>query len=291
MDGPDIAVRFCVPPPALRPYFTTFYETRVAVPGGGRTTDYLHPEWANMRFIRGEPPVGELPGQPPLTGACFVASGPTSSAIRFTIGSFRLWGIGLLPLGWAKFVGTPAAREADMLVDGRRHAAYAEFVPLHDAMFDENDDPEAELARIEAHFMARLGCPVADEARITACHEAVVDPDVHDVGDLVERSGIGQRTLERICHRHFGFAPKLLLRRQRFMRSLSQFVLEPRRKWIGALDGHYHDQAQFVRDFRRFMGMTPRQYAALDHPILEAVMRARMEFSGAPVQTLDVPHT
>jgi hypothetical protein len=37
------------------------------------------------------------------------------------------------------------------------------------------------------------------------------------------------------------------------------------------------------------MGMSPRQYAALDHPILEAVMKARMEFSGAPVQTLDGP--
>jgi len=55
-----------------------------------------------------------------------------------------------------------------------------------------------------------------------------------------------------------------LLRRQRFMRSLTQFMLDPGVNWSDAIDGSYHDQAQFVRDCRQFLGMTPRQYAALD---------------------------
>ncbi|MET0251534.1 MAG: helix-turn-helix domain-containing protein [Novosphingobium sp.] len=287
-DGCEVTVRFCLPPPTLRPYFTTFYQTCVTV-GQGPVTDYLHPEWANMRFISGDLPRGQLADEPPLTDASFIVSGPTSTAIRFTVGTIRMWGVGLLPLGWAKFVDAPAALHADKLVNGRHQPVYADFVPLADSLFGEEPDSDAELARIGAHFLARLGIPVPDEARIVACHEAVIDPEVHDVGDLVERSGIPQRTLERVCRRHFGFAPKLLLRRQRFMRSLAQFVLDPRRKWIGALDDHYHDQAQFVRDFRRFMGMSPRQYAALRHPILEAVMRQRMAFSGEPVQALHRP--
>jgi hypothetical protein len=65
------------------------------------------------------------------------------------------------------------------------------------------------------------------------------------------------------------------------MRSLSQYMLDPELKWIGAIDGHYHDQAQFVRDFRRFMGMTPRAYVAHPRPVLSAVMRARFEAAGA----------
>jgi hypothetical protein len=44
--------------------------------------------------------------------------------------------------------------------------------------------------------------------------------------------------------------------------SLSQYMLAPSQKWIGALDGHYHDQAQFVREFRQFMGMTPSAYGS-----------------------------
>ena len=34
--------------------------------------------------------------------------------------------------------------------------------------------------------------------------------------------------------------------------------------------GHFgcvNDQAHFVRDFKRFMGMSPSRYAALDHPV------------------------
>nr|WP_246448700.1 helix-turn-helix domain-containing protein [Novosphingobium flavum] len=118
---------------------------------------------------------------------------------------------------------------------------------------------------------------------------ALVDPDVLTVSDLVARVGIGQRTIERICHRAFGFSPKVLLRRQRFMRSLAQYLLDPSLKWIGALDGHYHDQAQFVRDFHQFMGMSPSAYAALDKPILSAVIKARARFVGRPVQALDTP--
>jgi methylphosphotriester-DNA--protein-cysteine methyltransferase len=109
------------------------------------------------------------------------------------------------------------------------------------------------------------------------------------VTELVEQVGTSQRTVERLCHRHFGFSPKLLLRRQRFMRSLAQFMLDPSLKWIGAMDSSYHDQAQFVRDFHEFMSMTPREYAAMPHPILDKFMHERARIHGAAVQTLDRP--
>jgi methylphosphotriester-DNA--protein-cysteine methyltransferase len=130
---------------------------------------------------------------------------------------------------------------------------------------------------------------VPDEARIVALHRALVDPEVKTVAELVERAGGSQRTVERLSHRAFGFAPKLLLRRQRFLRSLAHYVLDPSLKWIGALDDQYHDQAQFVRDFHQFMGMTPRQYAAMDKPILGAIMRERTRFAGRAVQAFDSP--
>ena len=73
------------------------------------------------------------------------------------------------------------------------------------------------------------------------------------------------------------------------MRSLAQYMLDPSLKWIGALDGHYHDQAQFVRDFRQFMGMTPREYAARPKPVIGAIMRERARIAGRAVQALDTP--
>ena len=176
-----------------------------------------------------------------------------------------------------------------MLVDGHDHPAFVGFTGLADTVFGPEPDEKAELARIEAWFLARLTRKLSDEERIVACHSALVDPEVATVAEMSEHAGIAPYTIERLCRRHFGFRPQLLLRRQRFMRSLTQFMLDPSLKWIGALDGHYHDQAQFVRDFHRFMGMSPREYANAPHPIIGAIMRARFEEAGAAVQALHRP--
>jgi len=200
-----------------------------------------------------------------------------------------MWGVGLLPLGWAKFIDAPAADFANCAVDGLTDPVFSDFVALARSVYGTRRDPDAELARITQFFMAQLDRPVLDETRIMAIHGALVDPDTVTVRDLVARAGGSQRTVERTCRRAFGFPPKLLLRRQRFMRSLTHFLLDPTLKWIGAIDGHYHDQAQFVRDFREFMGMTPRQYAALPKPIIGAVMHERARFATSATQALDSP--
>ena len=97
------------------------------------------------------------------------------------------------------------------------------------------------------------------------------------------------RTLERVCHRYFGFTPKRLMRRQRFMRSLTSYMLHRGTRWTEAMDEEYHDQAQFTREFTEFMTMTPSAYAALDHPILASFMEARARIWGSAAQTLDPP--
>ncbi len=285
----QVNVRFFPPPAELRRYFTTFYLMETAVADGARVSDALHPEWGNLRFHSGDCPDAEVQDGMRLSGTHFPATGPSSKTVRFTIGNTRMWGIGLLPLGWAKFVRAPAAELANAAVDGSSHPAFASFVPLASALYGAERDVAGELERITVHFMMRIGDPVQDEIRITAIHAALVDPEVSSVAELVARAGASQRTVERVCARAFGFSPKLLLRRQRFMRSLVHFMLDPSLKWIGAIDGHYHDQAQFVRDFHQFMGMTPREYAAMDKPILGAIVKARAQFAGAAVQALDGP--
>lgn len=286
----EVRVRFFAPPPELCLYFTTYYLIEIAVPNGGRVTDYLHPEWANLRFYVGDVPEAENQAGAAISGTCFPATGPSSRAVRFSIGSTRMWGVGLLPLGWAKFVKAPAADLADALVDGYSHPAFASFTALADKLCSGIADVDEQLRLITAHFMEGSSRRVPDEARILAIHNALVDPETVSVADLVDKAGACQRTLERCCDRAFGFAPKLLLRRQRFMRSLAHFMLDPTLKWGGAIDSHYHDQSQFVRDFRQFMGMTPRQYAALEKPILGAIVQERARFAGSAAQTLDSPH-
>lgn len=264
--------------------------TNIVVANEGRVTDHLHPEWANLRVFRGDWPDSQLPGQDvhPRSPANFV--GPTSTALRFTVGTTRIWGVGFLPLGWARFVGVPANLHVDRLYAVGEQSFLERFAPLVGSLFGDQADEAAELARIEAFFMQALAAgPEADDPRISTCHAALVNADIANVAELAEATRLPAHTLERLCRRHFGFPPRLLLRRQRFMRSLVQYMMDPSLHWIGAIDSHYHDQAQFVRDFHRFMGMSPSEYAATPKPILQEVMRARQEFMGSAVQALHAP--
>lgn len=285
----EVRMRFCQPPAELARYFTTFYVAEISVADGDRVTDFLHPEWGNLRFHSGDFPDAENHQGMRISGTPFAVTGPSAKSTRFTLGKGRVWGVGLLPLGWAKFVGAPAGPLANVVVDGHVHPAFTRFRDLAANLFGPEPDPEAELARITAYFQSRLAEPVAHEQRIQAIHEALVDPAVATVEELVRRAGTSTRTVERICHWAFGFSPKLLLRRQRFMRSLAHYMLDPSAKWTGAMDWHYHDQAQFVREFREFMGMTPGKYAGQDHPIIGAFVQERARLAGAAVQTLDRP--
>ncbi len=290
MDGQStVRVRFYQPPAAMRPFFTTFYITEIDAGANGRVTDQLHPEWANLRIVSGTLPISELRKVEPVGNLAGIVTGPTSTTVRFTTGTSRIWGIGLLPLGWAKFVAAPANVFADRLCDPAEEPEFAPLLPLVETLFGAEPDEAGELARITQHFESLCGREVPEEARIRAVHQALVDQEVASVASMAEHAGLPTHTLERVCRRHFGFPPSLLLRRQRFMRSLSQYMLDPSLTWIGAIDSHYHDQAQFVREFHRFMGMSPRAYAALPHPVLAGVMRARMAAAGAPVQALHDP--
>ena len=123
-----IATRFFAVSPALRPYLSTIYLTEVSVPAGSRVDDYLHPEWANLRFIEGELPLASIGGAPAVATPRFVATGPTSTASYFAAGNMRVWGIGIVPMGWAKFIPLAADDLADRFCDGAAHPAFAAFV-------------------------------------------------------------------------------------------------------------------------------------------------------------------
>lgn len=282
-----VDARFFAPPPDLEGCLTSIYRLDLSVADGRRAVDWLQPEWGNLRVFAGDLPTAQVGEGPALTGARFTATGPSSRAGRFEIGQTRMWGIGLLPLGWARFVGRPAKPYANLLADAERHPDFACFAALPRVFGDPPDD-EIEFARV-VEVLRTCGRPVPDEAKIRSVHAAMVELGLATVADFAAHAGLSVRALERVCRRHFGFAPKLLLRRQRFMRSLAAWMLGGMGRWSPAIDELYTDQAHFNHEFHEFMGMGPSDYAALPHPILSAFMTQRAKTWGSPAQTLDRP--
>ena len=291
LDG-AVALHFFMPSPELAPYISTYYLTEVNHGADEAVEDWLHPEWANLRFTQTsgwQAALGEGPLEPMPQ---VILTGPTCLSAHFRIaGPARIWGIGLLPLGWARLIRAPASQFVDRIADAAAEPVAAPFMPLLDQLLSSPRDPAAEALRIDAFLLRLLGLnpPHEDELRIRAAHAALIDDGISSVSELAQRLGISTRSLERLSLRAFGFPPKLLLRRQRFLRSLAQFMLDPSLTWLKTLDFHYVDQAHFVRDFKRFMAMSPRHYAALEHPVLRAAAQARTLAAGAAVQALHRP--
>ncbi|MGO4169170.1 AraC family transcriptional regulator [Novosphingobium sp. PhB57] len=274
MTARRVVIQYCPVPAGLDRYLSVLFYCEIELGENERLHDVLFPDWASLRFHFGSTGDGEIRAGSRLESCRFSVTGPRSQEVRFSMATAREWGFGLTPLGWATFLGVPADRYANVLVDGDADPVFAHFKPLHDALAAE-DSPGDQLDRLTAFVAAMPRRPVVHEDLILAICEALANPEVRSATDLAARVRAHPRMVERVCRAAFGFPPKLLLRRQRFLRSIEQFTLEPKRKWIGAIDSAYHDQAQFVRDFRAFMGMTPRQYAKLDKPVTGPLMRER----------------
>ncbi|MDE1468593.1 helix-turn-helix domain-containing protein [Aurantiacibacter sp. D1-12] len=279
--------KFYAPPREFEGCFTTFYRLNLSIDAGEKICDYMPPEWASIRFFSGDVPDAQM-GEQSLIDARVAASGPRSLAAKFALGDTRMWGIGIMPLGWARLFDSDADAVADKAMDAEKHPTFCKFAPLADVLCDDSVR-ETEQYDALVDFMREAMQPHPEEERILRIHRALVEEDLSKVTDFAERVQLSVRTLERLCCRFFGFTPKLLLRRQRFMRSLSAFMLQSEGKWTKAMDAHYHDQAQFSREFAAFMGMTPTEYAALDHPFLRSFTAARAAVVGSPAQTLDAP--
>ncbi len=282
-----VRARFYSPPARFDGCFTTFYQLELDCEEDGVVEDLLQPEWGNIRFFGISAPRAQV-GEQVSHNAAFTATGPSSRPCHFRLGTTRMWGIGFLPLGWARFMGEDASTLTNSVCDGAAHPAFSRFAHFADVLCNYSLPVEQQLAFLNDEF-DRLMRSNRDEPKIKRIHTALVSGEHLAVGDLASACGMSIRTLERMCHRYFGFTPKLLMRRQRFMRSLSSFMLREGSRWTEAMDGEYHDQAQFTREFTEFMTMTPSAYAALEHPILASFMEARAKIWGAAAQTLDEP--
>jgi AraC-like DNA-binding protein len=84
-----------------------------------------------------------------------------------------------------------------------------------------------------------------------------------DVAEVAAAAGLGRRTLERRFLDHVGVSPALLANVLRFRRVFDAIEHDCARPWTDAAAAvGYYDQSHLIRDFRRFVGCTPTEFAA-----------------------------
>jgi AraC-like DNA-binding protein len=276
--------RFYRPAEKLRPYISSYYFTDID--GGGPVRDMIHPEWANIRFILSGLWTARLGDVEASSDASPVTIyGPTSRPTHIAgLPPTRTVGIGVLPFGWAHLIGHPAHRFSDRI--GRLDEVYPEDTPrLSEALQAAADDDA--LRQILDDFFLRLDAiRPAPPALLAQAHAILMDSAVTTAHQFAARLGLSGRHVARLALDMFGFPPKLLLRRQRFIRTLDMMRSRLDEPWAKLLDETYYDQSHFVRDFHRFMGMSPSDYFALPRLLLDPAARLRQQAIGQTMQAL-----
>jgi len=85
--------------------------------------------------------------------------------------------------------------------------------------------------------------------------------DLTRVEQLVERTGMSPRALQRLFREYVGVTPKWVLQRLR-LHEAAERMIDGAGDWASlALDLGYFDQAHFIADFRKLVGTTPAEYA------------------------------
>lgn len=274
------------PAPALRPFITAYYASEIN--SQAPITDYSVPEWGGIRIVTaGGLRVSEAGGEDIHITAPYV-QGPSSRTFKFTISACQMVGIGLSPEGFARFW-------PDLDVSTLANAS----IPLEQLMGEgaaalvgdiaKAATPVDAFAVIDAVFSGLLDRARATKADslVSELHTLLNDPDVSRIEDIADRLKITNRAVSTLCKRRFGFAPKLLLRRQRFLRMLEMLHARPYGEWPHFVDPQYSDQSHMIREFRYFMGLSPGQYLALPRLVQQMSASHRTQTVGRALQGLE----
>lgn len=270
----------------LAPYLAGYHSYVIESAPGARFEEIFFPAWANIRFQTwGEPWWMRIAGRrfgPIPSPSLF---GPTGHAGFSEFGRGATVGVGITPRGWARLFGGDVSRFTDQVVPLATLLGDAVADALQAGVMAAADF-DGQVAVIEAHLLERFEASAAEPPEVHTLQQLLTDPAIATVDQAIAAIGIARPRFVKLCHRHFGFAPKRLIRRARFMRTLMALRANPGLHWADLLDPAYHDQSHFIRDCQDFVGMAPGQILARTLPVGATSMAERTRILGAPVQAL-----
>lgn len=284
---PHTALRYERPDPALERMIADYHVLDSEEHAVNKAVEWLLPNSAAIRVILTDHPIKlTLAGTTydPLPIASFY--GTTTRAMQMEVSGGLTIGINLTAIGFARLFRSNAARLRDRVVPLDTLLDKALVTRLVDSLRD-TDQGRRVKPILDAFFKPLMARPHRDEPDLTQMIALLLDDRAESLSDLVDLAGIPSHRLLRLSQRHFGFPPKTLLMRARLLRSIVALKKAPGKIGYAAIDHAYCDDSHFVRDAKRFLGMTPRQFLQLDTPYLDAVLRAREIVFGTTVAALD----
>lgn len=280
LERPSLGLRYFAPSQPLRGLISSYYVFHADVP---RFSDLMRADLPQIRFmVRGSAHYQIADGES-VQAPMVTLLGPTYRATRFDVqGPLLVFGVGLLPAGWAALVREDASLFANCIADASRlvgrtfedllemlaNVRTSQAVDLLDrvfrGLFAGTLDPPLWLTRTTEQWLSHSPSPQVD--------------------DLVAALGISSRQVERLVRRVYGGTPKLLARKYRTLKIASE-MNDRGASWQEVAGDAYSDQSHLIREFRQFTGMTPRQLVGQSTPVTRLTFERRKLIGTLPELT------
>lgn len=285
---PDfVAIRFEEPAAELKALISDYFVMDSEGPLSLNATTWMLPTGPTIRLTLTDGPI-HYEAEPDVWLRRPTAGfyGPGTKACRVVTNGGVTIGITLTAAGAARLEAPDLSTLGDGFVElsALTGDAACEDLVANLRASDMGADAKPILDRFFAKVLAR---PHRRETAILRLQRALQDGDTTSVEHLGDKVGLPGHTLRRLALRHFGFTPRTLLARTRFMRSLMGLRQEGAMKGYGDIDVAYFDTSHFLRDCKRFLGMTAKRFLALDTAYLHVVIRARTAVLGTGNPILD----
>ena len=152
------------------------------------------------------------------------------------------------------FLGADASMAADRRLD--LAALHGGAVVKLRRDVSESSSSNHQLQRVQQYVLQRVGIARAD-ADVRNAVEALFAR-----GEAPRPEHIGERVWQRRFKAEVGVSARMLQSVLRFRRVFDAIEREEKAGWVeAALAAGYFDQPQMARDFRRFLGVTAREWA------------------------------
>lgn len=163
----------------------------------------------------------------------------------------RYLGARLMPGAFHQLTGLPASSAMDRFLPFEHVYASFDQQTFFSLPFDQ---AKTYLAR----YLAGVTSNIRPDTMTTLFHELTENP-VSSAAELYRQLNFSPRQCQRLFEKHYGITPKLALSILRFQKCLKQLTsAEAASGKILPIDGYY-DQAHFIKDFKRNLGITPRE--------------------------------
>lgn len=284
-DQGAMRLRFFAPPDHLRSYFGSVYSFRY---DGAPYSDVTRADVAQFRLLLSGSGRYQLPDGSVRAASDAALMGPTNGATRFELdGSAHIFGVSLLPAGWARLGCGPAGA----LADDVRDVSGAGFDPGCTLREDMRRlaEPQMMADRLWTAMAAWVdrSQPLRDNVShlMTLIDSWLAADGPLRIDKLVAATGLSARQLARHTNLYYGAPPKLLARKYRALRCSARIVLDGASWQTLCEEGGFYDQSHFIREIRHFIGLTPQQLQM--EPTAAAQLTLLRRSLGSDVAMLD----